>query len=210
MSDRPQEPEHRTLIGYARVSTNDQNNESQIDRLLHFGVEPAAIFQDKASGKNMARPGWKNCWKELRDGDVLVVTAIDRLGRDLIEVVQTVKALHDKGADLKVLSMDLDTRTATGRLIFAIIAAMAQWERELIVERTVNGLAAARARGKTGGRKAVLSDSQVAEAMTRIQAGEKSAEVAADYGVTRQAIYRRAKSMRKDSGNDCDADEYFV
>lgn len=202
MSDRLQETDNRTLIGYARVSTNDQNNQSQIDQLLHFGVEPAAIFQDKASGKNMERPGWKNCWKELRDGDVLVVTAIDRLGRDLIEVVQTVKALHDKGADLKVLSMDLDTRTATGRLIFAIIAAMAQWERELIVERTVNGLAAARARGKTGGRKAVLSEAQVAEAMTRIQAGEKAAQVAADYGVTRQAIYRRARNMRKDSAND--------
>ena len=98
--------------------------------------------------------------------------------------------------------MDLDTRTATGRLIFAIIAAMAQWERELIVERTVNGLAAARARGKTGGRKAVLSEAQVAEAMTRIQAGEKAAQVAADYGVTRQAIYRRARNMRKDSAND--------
>lgn len=202
MSDRLQETDNRTLIGYARVSTNDQNNQSQIDQLLHFGVEQAAIFQDKASGKNMERPGWKNCWKELRDGDVLVVTAIDRLGRDLIEVVQTVKALHDKGADLKVLSMDLDTRTATGRLIFAIIAAMAQWERELIVERTVNGLAAARARGKTGGRKAVLSEAQVAEAMTRIQAGEKAAQVAADYGVTRQAIYRRARNMRKDSAND--------
>ncbi|MDN7351965.1 recombinase family protein [Acetobacter senegalensis] len=202
MSDRLQETDNRTLIGYARVSTNDQNNQSQIDQLLHFGVEPAAIFQDKASGKNMERPGWKNCWKELRGGDVLVVTAIDRLGRDLVEVVQTIKALHDKGADLKVLSMDLDTRTATGRLIFAIIAAMAQWERELIVERTINGLAAARARGKTGGRKAVLSEAQVAEAMTRIQAGEKAAQVAADYGVTRQAIYRRAKNMRKDSAND--------
>ncbi|WP_264816073.1 recombinase family protein [Gluconobacter kondonii] len=202
MSDRSPEPVHRTLIGYARVSTSDQNNRSQIDRLTEFGVEPAAIFQDKASGKNMQRPGWKHCWKELRDGDVLVVTAIDRLGRDLVEVVQTVKALHDKGVDLKILSMDLDTRTATGRLVFAIIAAMAQWERELIVERTVNGLAAARARGKTGGRKAVLSDEQVAEAMARIQAGEKSAEVAAAYGVTRQAIYRRARNMRKDDAND--------
>lgn len=201
MSDRSQEPENRALIGYARVSTNDQNNQNQIDQLTKFGVEPAAIFQDKASGKNMPRPGWVNCWKKLHDGDVLIVTAIDRLGRDLVEVVQTVQSLHDKGADLKVLSMGLDTRTATGRLIFAIIAAMAQWERELIVERTVNGLAAARARGKTGGRKAVLSDAQVAEAMTRIQAGEKSAEVAADYGVTRQAIYRRARNMRKDNAN---------
>ncbi len=196
MSDCPQEAGQRALIGYVRVSTNDQNNRSQIDQLVKYGVEPAAIFEDKASGKNMQRPGWINCWKELRGGDVLVVTAIDRLGRDLVEVVQTVKALHDKGVDLKVLSMDLDTRTATGRLIFAIIAAMAQWERELIVERTVNGLAAARARGKTGGRKEVVSDAQVLEAIKRIQAGERAADVADDYGVTRQAIYRRARNMR--------------
>lgn len=196
MSDCPQEAGQRALIGYVRVSTNDQNNRSQIDQLVKYGVEPAAIFEDKASGKNMQRPGWINCWKELRGGDVLVVTAIDRLGRDLVEVVQTVKALHDKGVDLKVLSMDLDTRTATGRLIFAIIAAMAEWERELIVERTVNGLAAARARGKTGGRKEVVSDAQVLEAVKRIQAGERAADVADDYGVTRQAIYRRARNMR--------------
>lgn len=98
--------------------------------------------------------------------------------------------------------MDLDTRTATGRLIFAIIAAMAQWERELIVERTINGLAAARARGKTGGRKAVLSDDQVSEAMECIQAEAKSAEVAADYGVTRQAIYRRARDTQKENANE--------
>ncbi|WP_291365199.1 recombinase family protein [Acetobacter sp. UBA5411] len=196
LSDCPQEAGQRALIGYVRVSTNDQNNRSQIDQLVKYGVEPAAIFEDKASGKNMQRPGWINCWKELRGGDVLVVTAIDRLGRDLVEVVQTVKALHDKGVDLKVLSMDLDTRTATGRLIFAIIAAMAQWERELIVERTVNGLAAARARGKTGGRKEVVSDAQVLEAIKRIQAGERAADVADDYGVTRQAIYRRARNMR--------------
>lgn len=78
---------------------------------------------------------------------------------------------------------------------------MAQWERELIVERTVNGQAAALVRGKTGGRKAVLSEAQVTEAMTRIQAGEKAAQVAADYGVTRQAIYRRVRNMRKDSDN---------
>ncbi|MFT8718475.1 recombinase family protein [Acetobacter sp.] len=196
LSDCPQEAGQRALIGYVRVSTNDQNNRSQIDQLVKYGVEPAAIFEDKASGKNMQRPGWINCWKELRGGDVLVVTAIDRLGRDLVEVVQTVKALHDKGVDLKVLSMDLDTRTATGRLIFAIIAAMAEWERELIVERTVNGLAAARARGKTGGRKEVVSDAQVLEAVKRIQAGERAADVADDYGVTRQAIYRRARNMR--------------
>ncbi|GBR19638.1 recombinase family protein [Asaia spathodeae] len=94
--------------------------------------------------------------------------------------------------------MDLDTRTPTGRLIFAVVAAMAQWERELIVERTRNGLAAARARGKKGGRKPILTDEQVTEALARIQAGENAQTVAAEYGVSRQAIYKRSKNMRKE------------
>lgn len=192
----------RHLIGYVRVSTSDQNNERQIDELLKFGVDRRDIFEDKASGKNMARPGWKDCWRDIRKGDILVVHSIDRLGRDLIEVVQTVRDLHERGADLKVVSMDLDTRTPTGRLIFAVVAAMAQWERELIAERTRNGLAAARARGKTGGRKRTLTDEQVTEAMTRIQAGEKAAIVAAEYGVSRQAIYKRSRDIRNEIGND--------
>jgi len=184
------------LVGYVRVSTSDQNNEHQIDSLIKFGVDPRDIFEDKASGRYMARPGWKACWMDIREKDILVVHSIDRLGRDLVEVVQTVKALHDRGVDLKVLTMDLDTRTPTGRLVFAVVAAMAQWERELIVERTRNGLAAARARGKRGGRKPVLNDIQVTHALERIQAGEKAAAVAAEYGVSRQAIYKRAKDMR--------------
>ncbi|ETC99536.1 hypothetical protein P792_03640 [Asaia sp. SF2.1] len=190
------------MVGYVRVSTSDQNNEHQIDSLIKFGVDPRDIFEDKASGKNMARPGWKDCWRDIREKDILVVHSIDRLGRDLVEVVQTVKALHDRGADLKVLTMDLDTRTPTGRLIFAVVAAMAQWERELIVERTRNGLAAARARGKKGGRKPTLTDEQVTEALARIQAGEHAKTVAAEYGVSRQAIYKRSKNMRKEIEGD--------
>lgn len=198
MSDSDPSTTKRHLVGYVRVSTSDQNNEHQIDSLIKFGVDPRDIFEDKASGKNMARPGWKDCWRDIREKDILVVHSIDRLGRDLVEVVQTVKALHDRGADLKVLTMDLDTRTPTGRLIFAVVAAMAQWERELIVERTRNGLAAARARGKKGGRKPILTDEQVTEALARIQAGENAKTVAAEYGVSRQAIYKRSKNMRKE------------
>ncbi|MCQ9157240.1 recombinase family protein, partial [Acidomonas methanolica] len=153
-------------------------------------------------GKNMARSGWRACWRDIREGDILVVYSIDRLGRDLIEVVQTVRDLHEKGADLKVILMDLDTRTPTGKLVFAVVAAMAQWERELIVERTRNGLAAARARGKTGGRTSTLTDQQVSDAITRIQAGEKAAAVTKQYGVSRQAIYKRAKNMREEISND--------
>lgn len=201
MSDSDPSTTKRHLVGYVRVSTSDQNNEHQIDSLIKFGVDPRDIFEDKASGKNMARPGWKDCWRDIREKDILVVHSIDRLGRDLVEVVQTVKALHDRGADLKVLTMDLDTRTPTGRLIFAVVAAMAQWERELIVERTRNGLAAARARGKKGGRKPILTDAHVTEALTRIQAGEKAATVAAEYGVSRQAIYKRAKYLTKASSS---------
>ncbi|WP_336764007.1 recombinase family protein [Asaia sp. VD9] len=198
MSDSDPSTTKRHLVGYVRVSASDQNNEHQIDSLIKFGVDPRDIFEDKASGKNMARPGWKDCWRDIREKDILVVHSIDRLGRDLVEVVQTVKALHDRGADLKVLTMDLDTRTPTGRLIFAVVAAMAQWERELIVERTRNGLAAARARGKKGGRKPILTDEQVTEALARIQAGENAQTVAAEYGVSRQAIYKRSKNMRKE------------
>ncbi|NVN06749.1 recombinase family protein [Asaia spathodeae] len=201
MSDSDPSTTKRHLVGYVRVSTSDQNNEHQIDSLIKFGVDPRDIFEDKASGKNMARPGWKDCWRDIREKDILVVHSIDRLGRDLVEVVQTVKALHDRGADLKVLTMDLDTRTPTGRQIFAVVAAMAQWERELIVERTRNGLAAARARGKKGGRKPILTDAHVTEALTRIQAGEKAATVAAEYGVSRQAIYKRAKYLTKASSS---------
>jgi len=151
-------------IGYARVSMSDQNNQRQIDELVRFGVSPDDIYTDRASGRNMKRPGWQACWKDLREGDLLVVHSIDRLGRDLVEVISTVNALHAKGADLKVITMDLDTRSPTGRLIFSIMAAMAQWERELIVERTNHGLQAARARGIVGGKRPEFTDEQVLEA----------------------------------------------
>jgi DNA invertase Pin-like site-specific DNA recombinase len=187
------------MIGYARVSMSDQDNRRQIDDLIRFGVDPRDIYEDKASGRDMKRPGWQAAWRDLSEGDLLIVYSIDRLGRDLIEVVRTVKELHERGCDIKVLSMDLDTRTPTGRLIFAIVAAMAQWERELIVERTRHGLAAARARGIVGGQKKQVSDKQVRAAMKKIeQAGGAGMKAQATVlGISRQALDKRIKQLRE-------------
>lgn len=195
---QPPEPGHsRHMIGYARVSMSDQDNRRQIDDLTNFGVDVRDIYTDIASGKTMKRPGWQACWQDLSEGDLLVVHAIDRLGRNLVEVVSTVHAIHSKGCDIKVLSMDLDTRTPTGRLIFAIVAAMAEWERELIVERTRHGLKAARARGKVGGADKRISDEQVREAMARIIAGEMVGRVATSLSISRQGLDKRIKKIRE-------------
>jgi len=193
----------RHMIGYARVSMSDQDNRRQIDDLIRFGVDARDIYEDKASGRDMKRPGWQAAWKDLSEGDLLVVHAIDRLGRDLIEVVRTVKELNERGCDIKVLSMDLDTRTPTGRLLLSFMAAMAQWERELIVERTRHGLAAARARGIVGGQKKLVSDKQVRVAMKQIEDGAQIKATATALGISRQALNKRIKQIEeRDAGKD--------
>jgi DNA invertase Pin-like site-specific DNA recombinase len=187
----------RHMIGYARVSMNDQDNRRQIDALTKFGVDERDIYTDKASGKDEARPGWQACWKDLTAGDLLVVVSIDRLGRSLIEVTQTLKALHAKGCDLKILARDIDTRTPMGRVIFGVLAAFAEMERELIRERTLFGLAAARARGRFGGAAKQISDEQVREAIARLAAGEMKKDIVAELGITRQGLDKRINQLRE-------------
>lgn len=147
----------------------DQSNQRQIDEMKRFGCH--RVYYDTGSGRNMRRPGWEACWKDLREQDLLVLHAIDRLGRDLLEVVRTVRDLHEKGANLKVLSMDIDTRTSTGKLMLGILASMAEWERDLIMERTLHGLAKARERGVKGGAQRIHSSATILAA-------------AREYGVT--------------------------
>lgn len=184
------------MIGYARVSMSDQTNRRQIDALVQFGVPEHNIYLDEASGRTMRRPGWQAAWKDLRPGDLLVVHAIDRLGRDIVEVVQTIRDLHEMGANLKVLSfMDIDTRTPQGKLIFTILAAMAQWERELIVERTKQGLEAARARGRFSGAPPKMDEAKAREGAARIRAGERPRDVAASYNVKRPTLYKWIKKL---------------
>ena len=144
-------------VGYMRVSKADgsQQTHLQRDALLAAGVQEEHLYHDHASGKREDRPGLTHCLKALRSHDTLVVWKLDRLGRDLRHLVNTVHALTAKNIGLKVLTGQgaaIDTTTAAGKLVFGIFAALAEFERELIRERTLAGLAAARARGRTGGR----------------------------------------------------------
>ena len=184
------------LIGYARVSKTDGSQvlDLQRDALLNAGVAATRIYQDEASGKRDDRPGLVACLKALRKGDVLVVWKLDRLGRDLRHLVNTAQDLADHGIGLKVLAgqgAEIDTTTAGGKLIFGIFAALAEFERELIRERTRAGLAAARARSRKGGRRFDLTKAQVRLAQAAMQNRDtKVSELCEELGVTRSTLYR--------------------
>jgi DNA invertase Pin-like site-specific DNA recombinase len=185
------------MIGYARVSMSDQSNDRQIAELVRAGCDPKEIFSDKASGRNMLRPGWRDVWRYLRPGDVLVVLSVDRLGRNLVNVIDTVTKLQERKIGLKVLSGAIDTTTSAGRFMLAVVAAMAEWERELIVERTLSGLRVAKEKGKVGGRKQTITEGQVQDAIRRQGKGEAMVDIAKEYGVTPAAIYKRIKEGGK-------------
>ena len=180
-------------IGYGRVSTRDQHPEAQHDALHAAGCE--RIFIDHASGKLATRPELdKALLVAERAGDQLVVTKLDRLGRSLEHLIELSKLLQAHGVDLVVLDQGIDTSTAVGRLFFQIIGAIGEFEHALMRERTMDGLAAARARGRTGGQKPKLSPRQtklVREAYDRRDC--TVAEISADFGVTRQTVYRALK-----------------
>ena len=184
------------LIGYARVSKADGSQvlDLQRDALIEAGVSRKRLYEDRASGKSDDRPNLEACLKALREGDVLVVWKLDRLGRDLRHLVNTVQDLADRGIGFKVLAgqgADIDTTTAGGKLIFGIFAALAEFERELIRERTRAGLAAARARGRIGGRKFALTKAQVRLAQAAMGKKEtRVSDLCEELGVTRVTLYR--------------------
>src|SRR3954471_7042626 len=166
----------------------------QKDVLLAAGVGPGHLYEDRASGKRDDRPGLAACLKALRRGDVLVVWKLDRLGRDLRHLVNLVRELAERGAGLKVLTGQgaaIDTTTPAGKLAFGIFAAIAEFERELIVERTKAGLAAARARGRRGGRPYKMTPAKLRLAQATMGRRETGvAELCAELGITRQTLYR--------------------
>jgi DNA invertase Pin-like site-specific DNA recombinase len=178
-----------TKIGYARVSTADQNLDAQVDALTAAGC--AKIYSEKASGKLSKRPELDKALEYLREGDTLVITKLDRLGRSLKNLIQLAEDLHARGVNLSVLSMGLDTTTAAGKMFFQIIGAIAEFERELISERTREGLEAARARGRKGGRKTVMNPQKIAAARAMYDSGEHTVDaIAKTLSVSRQTIYR--------------------
>jgi DNA invertase Pin-like site-specific DNA recombinase len=140
------------LIGYARVSTDEQNLDLQRDALLKAGVAAKDIYTDKVTGTQSERPGLTQALSHLRAGDTLIVWRLDRLGRSLKHLIETVTTLKEQGVAFKSLTENIDTSTATGNLVFQIFGALAEFERNLIKERTMAGLDAARARGRKGGR----------------------------------------------------------
>jgi DNA invertase Pin-like site-specific DNA recombinase len=184
------------FIGYMRVSKADgtQTTDLQRDALVAVGVEPMQLYEDQASGRREDRPGLAACLKALREGDTLVVWKLDRLGRDLRHLINTVHDLTSRGVGLKVLTghgAAIDTTTAAGKLIFGIFAALAEFERELISERTVAGLVSARARGRKGGRPFKMTAAKLRLAMAAMgQPETKVGNLCEELGVTRQTLYR--------------------
>jgi len=184
------------LLGYARVSKADgsQTTDLQRDALLAEGIKEEYIYQDHASGKRDDRPGLKNCLKALREGDTLIVWKLDRLGRDLHHLVNTVHDLTAKNIGLKVLTghgAAIDTTTAAGKLVFGIFAALSEFEREMIKERTIAGMASARARGRKGGRPYKMTQAKLRLAMAALgQLETKIGPLCEELGITKQTLYR--------------------
>lgn len=179
------------LIGYARVSTDDQEGQLQHDALTGAGC--ARIFEDTASGKNTDRPQLTAVLDYARPGDVLCVWKLDRLGRSLIDLVSIVDGLRERGIGFRVLDgalSSVDTTSADGRLFFQIIAAMAEFERSLIKDRTRAGLEAARAQGRTGGRPSVVDEDVLTVARARKAKGESVSAIAKALGISRATLYR--------------------
>ncbi len=173
----------------------------QRDALLATGVDTSSLYEDMASGKKDNHPQLTACLKALRHGDTLVVWKLDRLGRDLRHLVNIVHDLTERGMGLKVLTGQgaaIDTTTASGKLVFGIFAALAEFERELISERTLAGLASARARGRNGGRSYKMSPAKLRLALASMgKPGTKVSELCTELGITRQTLSRHVSPTGK-------------
>lgn len=178
------------LIGYARVSTADQNPDHQIDALLRAGVDRENIHVDTASGAKASRPRLDLALRLLRPGDTLKITRLDRLSRSVLHLVTLGAELRERGIGLHVVEQGIDTTTVEGRAMFGMLSVLAELQRELIVANTMDGLAAARARGRVGGRRPRLTEDQAALAQQLYDAREKTVQQIADlFGVPRSTVY---------------------
>lgn len=190
-------------VGYARVSSSDQNLDLQRDALLQAGCH--RVFEDKVSGVKVDRPGLTEALAYLRPGDTLVVWRLDRLGRSLPHLIATVQDLADRGISFMSLQEAIDTSTPGGNLVFQIFGALAEFERNLIRERTLAGLAAARARGRHGGRPPKLS-SQKQELLFHLYDGRKHpvSVICSLIGISRSSVYGYLRARRSTTSNTQD------
>lgn len=194
------------FIGYARVSTENQSLDLQVDNLKKAGCEK--IFSDVASGAKSERPGLKEALNYVRKGDVLVVWKLDRLGRSIKHLIEVVNDLKEKEIGFKSLQESIDTTTPGGKLIFHIFASLAEFEREIIRERTKAGLAAARARGKLGGRPKSLNDSEV-KMLVKLHNDPtvKIDDICNQFNISRPTMYRYIRQYKNKDNEKSKGDE---
>ena len=176
------------LIGYARVSTEDQNPDMQVDDLKKAGC--TEVFIDKVSGANKDKPELGKALSYLRQGDTLAVWKLDRLGRSVKKLIELTGDLEDRGIHFKSLTDSIDTSTPAGRFFFHMMASLSEMERDLLIERTQKGLAAARKRGRIGGRKRLMTPAKVDSAKKLLAVGSTPKEVAANLGISIPTLYR--------------------
>ena len=176
-------------VGYRRVSSWEQRSDRQLE-----GVELDEVFEDHASGKDLNRPQWEAAAKYLRRGDVLFVHSMDRLARNLADLLATVQTMNENGVEVRFVRENLSFEPGAGtnpmaKLMLSMLGAVAEFERSLILERQREGIALAKQRGAYSGRKRVLSDDQIEQVRQRLYAGEKVARLAREMGISRQTVY---------------------
>ncbi|EOW1911410.1 TPA: recombinase family protein [Yersinia enterocolitica] len=183
------------LIGYIRVSTSDQNTELQRNALISANC--VQIFEDKISGKSSDRPGLKRAMHIMSEGDTLVVWKLDRLGRSVRHLIALIEELKNRGVHFRSLTDSIDTSTAMGRFFFHVMSALAEMERELIVERTLAGLAAARAEGRIGGRRRIMTHEVIERAKRMFANGASLHQVALVLDISPKTIYKYIPAQQR-------------
>ena len=184
------------LIGYARVNTKDQNTERQEIDLKAAGVRADDLYMDHGiSGAKAERPGLTAALKALHEGDTLVITTLDRLGRSTVNLLALIDGLTRRGVHVKILGLDIDTRSSAGRMVLTMMSGLAEMERSLIRERSADGMRKARDAGRIGGRKNTYSESQIKNAKHLIDAGKPATDAARDLGMSRATLYRRMNAL---------------
>ncbi|WP_347305974.1 recombinase family protein [Corynebacterium sp. SA-MJD20WY100] len=189
------------LIGYARVSTarQGQSLDTQREALLDAGCDPEHIYSDTISGAKWSRPGLDDALACMRPDDTLVVTRLDRLGRNLVETVTTISDLADNSINVRVLEPALDTSRPADKVVINVMASLAEWERDLLIQRTREGVAHARAQGRVAGPKPKLTKEQKQQAALLVENGQSVMSVARGFNVSRQTIYRAIHEVEADA-----------